>query len=270
MMQRFDEVLSEMKSEATKHEFLKTGFPILDDRLDGGFVKKELVIIGGNSGIGKSYLAGQIFMNIAEQGFNAGYFSLEISNETVISRLIGMKANVKPIRVQFGLLSPTEYDSRIRAEGAIQLFSGSMGFYDDVYLLETILKEIEEQKLEFVVVDFIQNVDTKETDEYSRLSKVALDLQKAAKQYNCCILALSQQSNSAAREGAESKNLEYKGSGNIKTVCDLGFILERGDYLEGAMFQEIKLSLKKNRRGMDGQIFSMRFKFPGGEITETA
>ena len=119
------------------------------------------------------------------------------------------------------------------------------------------------------MIDFIQNIVEKGTDEYSRLSSIALTLQQVAKKNNCVIVILSQVSNSAAKEGASGKTLEFKGSGNIATVTDLGFLLERKfDGMQRGQDNELKLTLKKNRRGGSGIDFPLFFRHPGGWLYE--
>jgi len=240
-------------------EFLATGFAGLDEKLDGGFLRKEMVVMGAFTGIGKSYVAGQMLYNIAKQGFNTAYFSLEISNETIISRLIGSLSNIKSTRVRTGMLTKEELENKAEAQAKLITHNQSLEFYDDIYELKEITEIIEKTKPEFVVIDFLQNIFYPAKDEYSRLSYVALSLQKLAKKTNCCILALSQLSNSAARAGT-SGLLEYKGSGNIATVCDLGFVIERD---EPNMF---KMALQKNRRGISRIYWDFGFKQPGGWI----
>ena len=90
-------------------------------------------------------------------------------------------------------------------------------------------------------------------DEYSRLSLISLRLQKLAKEKNCCILVLSQLSNTIAKN-INNSQLEYKGSGSIATVCDLGFFLEREFDLD-----KLILSLRKNRRGVSKMRWEFRF-----------
>lgn len=268
-MQRASEIHLQLKLAENNHEFIKTGFKKLDDSLHGGLLKQELVIIGGNSGIGKSYLAGQIFFNIAKQGFNSAYFSLEITNKMVYSRLVGAESNIMPTRIQFGLLDKTEFESRQQAEAEITAYDSFMAFYDDIYHYKNLIEEVKKNKFEFIVIDFLGNLENGMPDEYQRTTKLAKDLQQIAKELNICVLLLSQQSNVASREGAETKSLEYKGSGSIKHACDLGFIIEREKYVEGTSFQNIKLVLKKNRRGISDLVFPMIFKMPGGKFYES-
>ncbi len=244
----------------------------MDRDLDGGFQRKEVVILGAFTGIGKSMLAGQLFYNIASAGFKSAYFSLEISGEMLVSRLVGQLANIKPAKIMSGDITIEQFDERAKAKGKITAFNELMDFYDDVYLFPELEKAIKENKYEFVVIDFIQNVlINKNMDEYARLSYIAVALQKLAKEVNCCILVLSQLSNKVGSNNA--KVVEYKGSGAIAQVADLGFFLERENPnldSEGHAIgeQKVRLSLRKNRRGISGIYYNLDFIHPGGLLKE--
>lgn len=249
---------------------MPTGFVDIDRELDGGLLKKEIAVLGAFTGIGKSMLAGQIFYHVASQGFASAYFSLEISNEMIVSRLVGQLANIKPSRIMNGLLTKDEFTAKAEARAKVTMFDSAMAFYDNTYLLDEIEAEIRAHQYEFVVIDFIQNILLSTSlDEYARLSLVAVRLQKLAKETNCAILLLSQLSNRIGREG--SKVVEYKGSGAIAMVADLGFFLERGDPIldvndQPIGDQPVKLFLRKNRRGISGQCWNLEFTHPGGLI----
>lgn len=257
-MQTLNSVYDDINQLAKETEFLPTGLPNLDEFLDGGFMRKEIVIIGAGTGSGKSFLAAQIFKNIATKGFIGAYFSLEISNEMVVSRLIGQIANIKPTKIMAGLLTKEENESKMLAKSKLAPYNELMHFSDDVYDLKTIEEAIKEHEYDFIVLDFIQNLITGKQDEYTAMSESAVKLQKMAKEYNCCIIVLSQLSNSAFKSGV----LEYKGSGGIAMVADLGFFILR-DVSEPS---KLTLSLKKNRRGISGVNFDYKFKAPGGQI----
>lgn len=273
-MKKISEIIESIEVNKKNLEFLKTGFHILDEYLDGGFLKRELVVLGAFTGVGKSIFAGQLLFQIAKQGFKTGYFSLEISNEMIGSRLIGQLSNIKPARIMAGLLEPEEFDKKSEAKAELLVNNDLMEFYDDIYLLEEIEKALKENNYEFVVIDFIQNVQIgKNMDEYARLSFLSIQLQKLAKETNSCILVLSQLSNKVGRDG--SKIIEYKGSGAIAMVADLGFLLKREEIqsldIQGAPIgrQKVKLDLLKNRRGISGQSFMFDFLHPGGLISES-
>lgn len=257
----FSEIDKKIEESKKDIEVLPTGFDMIDKFLDGGFLRKELVVIGAGTGKGKSTCGGEIFKNIAMQGFKSAYFSLEISNEMVASRLIGSTANISPTRVMIKVLSDEEQESKNEAKAELAVYEEFMYFYDSLYLLPEIEKEIRANNYDFVVIDFIQNIVVQRPDEYERLSHVAMSLQKLAKEKNCCILALSQLSNQMTRERREDI-VEYKGSGTIGTVCDLGFFIEQGTMGDNSF----TLRLRKNRRGTSGIAFNFLVKTPGFKI----
>lgn len=269
MKQSTRDVLEQIKVESGDHEVLQTGLKKFDQTLDGGFFSKEVIILGAHTGVGKSQLAGQIMLNIVYQGFKSAYFSLEISNEMILSRLLGIITNIKPTMLRFTPLS--EYEIKKKQEAEIELISKGdlFNFYDNCYKIEEIVKEIKDNKYEFVVVDFIQNIISN-ADEYTRLSNAAITLQKTAKEASCTILILSQLSNTAAKDGSRSKTLEYKGSGSIAMVADLGLFLERQGDDDGEFIPDgnTVLTIKKNRRGYSGSSFVLGFTEPGGKIYE--
>lgn len=263
---KFTEIIQKIEETKKDIEFIPTGFYKLDEFLDGGFMRKELVVLGAAAGRGKSFIAGQIFYNAAKNGFKSVYFSLEISNEMIASRLIGSLTDIKPTRIISGFLTEEEITSKDEAKAKIAVYNEFMYFYDNVYVLGEIEKEIKDNKYEFIVVDFIQNVIVNKSDEYERLSFIAMSLQKLAKETNSCILVLSQLSNLVARERRDDI-VEYRGSGTIATVCDLGFFIERGELVGEENTFNIKL--RKNRRGISGISFDYIFIQPGGRIIET-
>lgn len=266
------EILKGIDENKKNVEFMPTGFVNIDRELDGGFLKKEIIILGAFTGIGKSFFAGQIFYNLAAKGFKSAYFSLEISKEMIVSRLVGQLANIKPTRIMSGMLQAEEYDEKSKARAKVTMFDDTMDFYDDLYLLSEIHEAIKTHEYEFVVIDFIQNILLENgMDEYARLSYIAIQLQKIAKETNCCIMVLSQLSNSANKAG--NKVVEYKGSGAIAMIADLGFFIERGDPIldfngQPVGNQPVKLSLRKNRRGISGLAWNLEFTHPGGLIIE--
>lgn len=267
-MPKISSLIEIIESEKDTTEVLPTGFATLDRVLDGGFFRKELVVLGGFTGVGKSYLAGQLLYNVASKGFKTAYFSLEISNEMVASRLIGSLANVKPTRIRLGMLNPEEHEARIKAKAALLLIDDYMDFFDDVYELSKLNEVVSFGNYDFIVIDFIQNVSAPGDSEYVRLSNVALELQKLAKELNVCIMVLSQVSNQQAKETNENGVLEYKGSGSIAMVCDLGFIITRKSFNQITDLQSVQLKLRKNRRGPSQIDFDLSFQHPGGLLSE--
>jgi len=252
--------MAEIEDESSKLSFLATGFPSVDTVLDGGFMKKELVILGAFTGIGKSMIAGQILLNIAKQGNKTAYFSLEISEKMIVSRLLGSLSNIKPSLIIKNEINPEQQQPLVDAKLDLIVWEDCIHIYDSIYHLDQVEGIIRSNEYDFVVIDFIQNLISEGT-EYERMTASSLRLQKLAKEKDCTIMALSQLSNSAAK----TEDLEYKGSGGIAMVADLGFFLSRDKEVS---LNSLTLNLRKNRRGVSGDIFALEFTYPGGWINE--
>lgn len=262
-MQSLYTIYRAIKEKVKGANTLSTGFTKIDAFLDGGFARKEIVIIGGDTGSGKSYLAGQIAFNMAKNKKKCGYFSLEISNEMIVSRILGQIANAKANLVLNNELEPFE-ESRVQDSFDNFVFDArDLVFYDDIYEMEEIEKAVKKMQFDFIIIDFIQNVVHK-GDEYERLSHVAKKFQRLAKSQNCGILLLSQLSNTIADSKEEFQKPRFKGSGQIGIVSDQSFLIQRNTALDTVM----DLALIKNRRGEGKRLFQFALSFPGMKFTE--
>lgn len=267
-----EQVLEKIANNRKQYEFISTGFPKLDGLLDGGFLKKELVVVGGSTGVGKSFLAIHFADKASSNGFKTGYFTLEISNELVISRMIAMRANIKASHILYGMYDKgdVEYNKALgHVLGLRELFHT----HDLIYEVNEMTEVIKQQQYDFVVIDFIQNIMANRPDSYERLSYVALHLQRLAKEANTGILILSQLSNQVASAKNEDRPLEYKGSGSIATVADLGFFLHPVQTDETALLPKentfyYDLLLHKNRRGRSRVSTTLQVVYPGGGFSE--
>jgi replicative DNA helicase len=177
----------------------------------------------------------------------------------IVARLVGGEANIKPSRIMAGLLTDKEVVNKNKAQAHLTAYNELMAFEDSLYSLPELKKSIQENEFDFVVIDFVQNILAKGS-EYETMSMASIELQKLAKTCNCCILVLSQLSNDAHKTG----NLEYKGSGGIATVCDLGMFLVK----DPDDFNKLKIIVKKNRRGRSGIEINLISTYPGGKIYE--
>ncbi len=246
-----------------KKEIIPTGLVPLDEMLDGGFGKQEMVVIGGSTGVGKSFLAGQMAYSMARGGFSVFYLSLELSAEMVVSRIAGSIAGIKPTRILWGTLSGEEQERKEAALANVAILGNLLKVSDSLYEWDKIVAALRGNKPEIVFVDFVQNVIVPgRNDEYDRLSFLSISFQKLAKELNTCIVLLSQLSNRVVREGEDARYLEYKGAGTIAQVADLGFWLLPDSSEEGRLV----LALRKNRRGPSYKKIALKMLNPSGRI----
>lgn len=276
---KVSEVLARIDKNKGSHEFIPTGFPSLDVLLDGGFLKKEMVTIGGATGVGKSYLATHFADQAVSAGFRTGYISLEISNDLILARLIGMRSNTKSSHILYDRVPQERTLEYKKSRAEMFALENTLEMFEDEYEFTALQKIINEGHFEFVIIDFMQNIIDDSAAEYERLSRTAIKLQRLAKTANCCILVLSQLSNAVVNAKPNERPFEYKGSGSIATVTDLGFYFLKevvyeddllGDKKEtkDPNFTKYTLSLIKNRRGPSGVDTPLVANWPGGALKQ--
>lgn len=263
------QVITLIETDRKNLEFMPTHWKNLDSLLDGGFLKKEVVVIGGSTGVGKSYFSGQLLANVARSGFKTAYFSLEISNEMMVSRLIGAFSNINSTHIVSDMMQPEAERKYIETKAKIELIEDYMDFHDNIYDFNTIAKLVKANGYEFIVVDFLQILAIEGHNEYERMTNAATWFQKLAKETSCCIVLLSQLSNDqATTDISKIMYPQYKGSGAIAMVADQAFYLLRNDEI---LLQSLGLLWLKNRRGArPPQPLVFDFKLPGGRIYERA
>lgn len=201
---------------------LKTGIERLDKGLYGGFFKKNLIILGASSGIGKTTLALQIADNIARSGQDALIFSLEMSKEELIAKSIsrlmfmenreanGLYADPKKCLSSRQVLIGAMYEAKTETQ---ELYTKAYNSYRENYAKHIFINECNENneitideieaKIKrhiaitdakpFVVIDYLQIIENKQKGltDIQAVSKIVKDLKRIARKYELTILVIS-------------------------------------------------------------------------------
>lgn len=201
------------------------------DAMIGGLHPGHLWVVGGFSSTGKSAAVVNIVYDVLRAKKWAGIFSLEMTQEQYLVRLLSIATGVSQHDIKnrafFGM---ENVDIMRRAEGWVA--SAPMRVYDTSYRLADIRSKAIQMKevtgLDVMVVDFIQNVYVT-GDEISDARSTILELQNLAKELDCTVIALSQVSNEYAKmEGASKSNFySFKGHGAIRDAADVAVMLRR-------------------------------------------
>ena len=201
------------------------------DALIGGFVPGHLWVVGGFSSTGKSAAVVNMVYDILRAKKWAGVFSLEMTQEQYLIRLLSIATGVSQNDIKNRAFFGHEaVDIMRRAEGWVS--TAPMRVYDTSYRLQDIRSKAIQMKeitgLDVMIVDFIQNVYVT-GDEISDARATILELQNLAKELDCTVIALSQVSNEYAKmEGAAKSNFySFKGHGAIRDAADVAVMLRR-------------------------------------------
>jgi len=269
-------ILNEVRMDIVRGEEsgwrgFSTKFKKLDERT-GGLIPTHVWIIGAYTGIGKTFFALQLILNILEQGAKVILFSTEMDRKMNMLRLLGNLADLGTIYILKGRLKKEEYERRLVAEKKLTNYKNNLLIYDNVYTVEEIRLKAKKRKvqagLDVIVVDFIQNLKGPDNI-YERMSKASIELQQIAQELNITVVLVSQVSQAAAG-WASKEAIEYKGAGEIAAVADVGLWLSKEKdepQYNGGKRAERDVHLRKVRHGAPGW-FKIRIEFPSGRVTE--
>ena len=253
---------------------LTSGFYELDS-LTQGFQKSDLIILAGRPAMGKTALSLNITLtSIKKSQLPILFFSLEMSKEQIIYRLLSMETNINQIRLKTGKLSQPDWAKLTKV---IKILSKLPLFIDDtanlsVNEIRSKIKTIlfEKKKIGLVIIDYLQLMQISKTKIENRaqeLSHITRLLKTIAREFNIPILALSQLSRNVENRIDKKPILsDLRESGSIEQDADLVLMLYRNqsskkdDLHSFQKFEseQIELILAKHRNGPTGTI-KLRF-----------
>lgn len=217
-----------------------SGFKDLDD-LTGGFKPGQLILIAARPSMGKTALAMNIAKNSAIKFGNCvAVFSLEMSKEEVMGRLIGSEARVDISRLNSGQINDGEY---INLTNAASKLSDSMIFIDETSAItpgeiRAKCRRIKQQygRLDLVVVDYIQimrnNLNSKTQNREQEISEISRTLKSIAREMPCPIIALSQLNRDADKRTHSKKPVlaDLRESGALEQDADMVMFIYRDEF----------------------------------------
>lgn len=245
---------------------ITTGFSDLDSYL-AGLQKSDLIVLAARPSLGKTSLALNIARNIALDAKKpVGIFSLEMSREQIIDRLIASEANVDLWKLRTGRMSSEGKDNDfVRVRDAMGTLSQGNIFIDDspspsVTELRAKARRLQsEYAIELVVIDYLQLIRGADASEsrVQEVSEISRALKGMAKELNVPVLAVSQLSRSVElRHPAIPKLSDLRESGSIEQDADVVMFIYREDKdKKNTDRQNIAdILIEKHRNGPTGRV----------------
>lgn len=244
---------------------LPTGFVDLDNIL-AGFQKSDLIILASRPSLGKSALAVDIARNVAiHQKIPVGIFSLEMSKDQIVDRLIASQAGVDLWRLRTGRLSSEGEDNDfLRIQHALGILSEAPIYIDDaasanILQMRALARRLQANKgLGLVVVDYLQLMEPRNplTNMVQQMTEVSRSLKGLARELNIPVLALSQLSRAVEQRTPPRPRLsDLRETGAIEQDADVVLFIyrekERGDVVPQNISEII---IAKHRNGPIGTI----------------
>lgn len=247
-----------------------SGFTDLDE-LTTGFQRSELIIVAARPSMGKTAFCLNIATHAAIEGFGVAIFSLEMSKDSLVQRMLCAEARVDSQAVRRGTLRDTDFTRLARAAGILQ---NSPVWIDDtpsLTLLEMRSKARRlraENDVRMVIVDYLQLMRSPEYSDnrVQEISDISRSLKGLARELEIPVVALSQLSRASEQRGGERIPVlsDLRDSGAIEQDADLVMFIHRpemykdqrekaeqaGESLEG----RADILLAKHRNGPTGQV----------------
>ncbi|HEY5601108.1 MAG TPA: replicative DNA helicase [Patescibacteria group bacterium] len=255
LAESFDRI-DELHKNSGSLRGIATGFRDLDNKL-AGMQDSNLLILASRPGVGKTTLALNIAMHSAVyEKVPCGIFSLEMSKEELVDRLLVAQADVDAWRLKTGNLDDLDFD---RLQEAMGELADAPLYIDDtpgINILEmrTKARRLQIEKgLRFLVVDYLQLIHGRNLENrVQEVSEISQSLKNLARELKIPVLACAQLSRAVESRGTKQPVLaDLRESGAIEQDADVVMFLYRED---SEAHEQVKLSISKHRNGPLGDV----------------
>ena len=241
---------------------LPTGFVELDQQL-AGLQPADLIVVAGRPAMGKSSLSLCIAEHVAlGQKAGVALFSLEMSKENLVQRMLCSHARINAHNVRSGMLSTSDWPNLTKAAGKL---SDAPIFVDDspgVSVLELRAKARRlksRHDISLVILDYLQLMDESSMAEnrQQEISIISRSLKALARELNVPIIAVSQLSRAPERrESFRPRLSDLRESGAIEQDADVVLMLFREDYYNPTEENKViaEVIIAKQRNGPTGTV----------------
>lgn len=269
--QSFDR-LDEISKSSGKLRGVPTGFKDLDNKL-AGLQDSNLIIFAARPGAGKTSFVLNIAQNVAvSANMPVGIFSLEMSQEELVDRLLVSQADIDSWKLKTGRLDDRDFDKLSHAMG--QLAEAPL-FIDDtpgisISEIRTKARRLQsEHGLRLIIVDYLQLIHgpASADNRVQEVSEISRNLKNLARELKVPVLAVSQLSRAVESRNTRKPQLsDLRESGAIEQDADVVMFIYRED---PEVIEQVKLDIQKHRNGPTGEIDLIfrgdRIKFYGME-----
>ncbi|CAN5690952.1 replicative DNA helicase [soil metagenome] len=259
------ERLDDLHKDKAKIRGVPTGFKDMDNIL-AGLQRSDLFVLGGRPSMGKTALSLNIAHNVAVGAeLPVLIFSLEMSKEQLVDRMLSVESGVDAWALRTGNLSDSDFEKIGQAMGSL---SEAQIYIDDspsitVSELRTkARREAHQRPLGLIVVDYLQLMSggrrfSTESNRVQEISEISRGLKQIARELNVPLMALSQLSRSVESRSPQIPQLaDLRESGSIEQDADVVAFIYREDYYNPDTDRKniTDVFIKKHRNGPTGAV----------------
>lgn len=257
----FYDRISDMAARGDEIFGVPTGFVDLQKML-GGLQPSDLLIIAGRPGQGKTSFLLSIAKHAAQQRRHVAIFSMEMSNEQVVQRLISHETGIDIQRLRQGKLDEEEW--KLFAQ-AMENLSQTRIFLDDTPAITPTQMRAKcrrlhmEYNLDLVVVDYVQLMsgDRRTDNRVQEVSYITRNLKVLARELNVPVLAAAQLSRAVEQRADKRPQLsDLRESGSLEQDADIVMFIYRPDLADPETIKQnvAEIVIAKHRNGPTGSI----------------
>ncbi len=241
-----------------------SGFTELDNLLSG-FHPSDLVILAARPSVGKTSFALDIARNAAvRHNVPVGIFSLEMSSEQIIDRMLAAESFVNSWKLRTGQVNNEEDFSRIR--DALETLSKAPIFIDDkpgnnILAMRAVARRLKRERgIGMLIVDYLQLMSpttTKASDSMvQQVTEISRSLKGLARELEVPVIALSQLSRAVEQRGGKPRLSDLRDSGSIEQDADVVMFIHREDKAnrESDRTGIAEILIEKHRNGPTGKV----------------
>ena len=261
LMDTYDmiEQLYTNKSEITG---ITTGFRDLNKKING-MQRTDLLLIAARPAMGKTAFSLNLVQNAALKGdASVAVFSLEMSKEQLVQRMLSAQSNVELSKLKTGKLNENDWP---RIIDAMAVLSNAKIHIDDtpgikISELRSKCRKLKmEQGLDLILIDYLQLMEGEGNNEsrQQEIAKISRSLKIIAKELNCPVVALSQLSRAPEQRADHRPMLsDLRESGSIEQDADIVMFLYRDEYYHPDSDRKNigEVIIAKNRHGETGSV----------------
>jgi replicative DNA helicase len=244
------------------HRGIPTGFGALDNLL-AGLQKSDLIILAARPSMGKTTFALDIARNAAlGSGASVGIFSLEMSDQQLVDRMLAAEAGVDSWKLRTGKLTTDQEFEAVQA--AMARLSEAPIHIDDqpgnnILKMRSAARRLKnEHGLDLLIVDYLQLMSptsTKASDSMvQQVTEISRSLKILARELDVPVIALSQLSRAVEQRGGKPRLSDLRDSGSIEQDADVVMFIHREDKInkESERPNIAEIMIEKHRNGPVG------------------
>ena len=250
----------EQKSAVTG---IPTGFSLFD-KMTAGLQPSDLIIVAGRPSMGKTALA----LNMAQSAAvsadkNVAIFSLEMSKESLVQRMLCSQARIDASRMRGGFLKDSDWPKLAKAAGQLSqanIFIDDTGAISIMEMRSKCRRLAAEKGLDLIMIDYLQLMRGRAGSDGSRereISEISRGLKALARELSCPVMALSQLNRSLeSRQDKRPMLSDLRESGAIEQDADVICFVYRDEYYnpESEAKGQAELIIGKQRNGATGTV----------------